>query len=186
MLRIIAGKFRGKKILSPKTKFVRPTSDRSKEMIFNTLHSIFKNEELHMEDTTVLDTFCGTGSLGIECLSRGAKKVFFVDNSKTSISLTKKNLDTLNIKNSYQILKIDLMKKLKKEKEINLFFMDPPYKKSILNSSLENLIKSGWLKRNAIGVVESEKSFKIKIIDKIHVIKEKIIGDSKFLFTQLY
>ena len=64
--------------------------------------------------------------------------------------------------------------------------MDPPYKKSILNSSLENLIKSGWLRRNAIGVVESEKSFKIKIIDKIHVIKEKIIGDSKFLFTQLY
>lgn len=185
MLRIIAGKFRGKKVLSPKTNFIRPTSNRSKEMIFNTLHSIFKSKELNMGDTTVLDTFCGTGSLGIECLSRGAKKVFFVDNSKISISLTKKNLDLLNIKSSYKILRIDLTKKLNKENEIDLFFMDPPYRKSILNSSLKNLIKSGWLKKKAIGVIESEKSVKINFIDRVNIIKEKIIGDSKFFFTQL-
>ena len=99
--------------------------------------------------------------------------------------MTKKNLDLLNIKSSYKILRIDLTKKLNKENEIDLFFMDPPYRKSILNSSLKNLIKSGWLKKKAIGVIESEKSVKINFIDRVNIIKEKIIGDSKFFFTQL-
>ena len=89
-MRIISGKFRGKKLLAPKSNEIRPTSDRAKEMMFNTIEVILKNKNKKFHDIVILDCFCGSGALGLESISRGCQKVFFLDNSKEAIRLTKK------------------------------------------------------------------------------------------------
>ena len=88
-MRIISGKFKGKKLFSPNNNLIRPTSDRAKEMIFNTLNSYFLNKNINFKNLIVLDCFCGSGAIGLEFLSRGSK-VIFVDNCLESINLTKK------------------------------------------------------------------------------------------------
>ena len=84
-MRIISGKFKGKKLFSPNNNKIRPTSDRAKEMIFNTLNSYFLDKKINFSDLIVLDCFCGSGAIGLEFLSRGSKEVIFVDNSSESI-----------------------------------------------------------------------------------------------------
>ena len=92
-MRIISGKYRGTKLFLPPDDLIRPTSDRAKEMIFSTLNSILSKKKLILDNMKVLDFFCGTGGLGIECISRGFKKVCFIDNSKIAIELTKKKFE---------------------------------------------------------------------------------------------
>ena len=86
-MRVVAGKYRGKNLASPKDDRVRPTTTRIKETLFNVLQG-------YSQDAVVLDLFAGSGALGIECISRGAKEVVFVDNNKDSIELVRKNLQT--------------------------------------------------------------------------------------------
>ena len=94
-MRIISGNFKGKKILLPKDKLTRPLKDLTKESIFNILkHSKLLNIEL--ESSNILDLFSGVGSFGLECLSRGAKNVTFLENYKDVLSVLKKNIDNLN------------------------------------------------------------------------------------------
>ena len=108
-MRIISGNLKGKKIFSPTNSFIRPTSDKAREMIFNILASIFEKDDVKFYDLKVLDCFCGTGALGIESISRGAKQANFIDNSEKSLKLTKKNIINLDIKN-FHIERIDLTK----------------------------------------------------------------------------
>ena len=89
-MRIISGKFKGRKLVSFHNKNIRPTSDRAKEMIFSTLHSILKKQQKSFDKLKILDCFCGSGSLGIECISRGCQDVHFIDNSYESIEITTK------------------------------------------------------------------------------------------------
>ena len=89
-MRIISGKFKGKKLFSPNNNKIRPTSGRAKEMIFNTLNSYFIDKNINFSDLVVLDCFCGSGAIGLEFLSRGSKEVIFVDNSLESINLPRR------------------------------------------------------------------------------------------------
>ena len=95
-MRIIGGNLRGKKILKPIDKLTRPLKDMVRESIFNIInHS--QDEFVELNNAKILDLFSGTGSFGIECLSRGAKKVTFFENYRNSIKILKKNLDSLNL-----------------------------------------------------------------------------------------
>ncbi|MBE3089066.1 MAG: 16S rRNA (guanine(966)-N(2))-methyltransferase RsmD, partial [Actinobacteria bacterium] len=123
-MRIIAGEFKGKKLKIPEDYDIRPTQDRVKESIFNVLGETIINRK-------VLDLFSGSGSLGIEALSRGCQFAYFVDNSFKSINLIKKNLELLkNLERSCKIIKSDAVDFLKKNKSIiwDFIFVDPPYK----------------------------------------------------------
>ena len=106
-MRIISGKYRGTKLFLPPDDLIRPTSDRAKEMIFSTLNSILSKKKLNFDNMKVLDFFCGTGGLGIECISRGFKKVCFIDNSKIAIDLTKKNLNLIRSQKFAEIYNSD-------------------------------------------------------------------------------
>ena len=106
-MRIISGKYRGTKLFLPPDDLIRPTSDRAKEMIFSTLNSMLSKKKLIFDDMKVLDLFCGTGGLGIECISRGFKKVCFIDNSKIAIELTKKNLNLIRAQKFAEIYNSD-------------------------------------------------------------------------------
>ena len=108
-MRIISGKFKGKKILQPKDKNTRPLKDLTKESIFNIIaHS--KKIDINLENSNVLDLFSGVGSFGIECISRGAKKVTFVENYHDVLPILKKNLDNLKSEINYEIIQMLLFR----------------------------------------------------------------------------
>ena len=134
-MRIISGSFKGKKILLPKDKLTRPLKDLTKESIFNILkHSKLLNVEL--ESSNILDLFSGVGSFGLECLSRGAKNVTFLESYTDVLSVLKKNIDNLNQQNQTKVIEKDIFSentlKLLNDK-FDIIFMDPPYKEKKLS-----------------------------------------------------
>lgn len=121
-MRIISGKFKGKKLLTPNDNLIRPTSDRAKETIFNILESFFVKKKIRFLDLTVLDCFCGSGAIGLEFLSRGSKEIIFVDNSLESINLAKQNYNALNVKLNVKFIKKSYEKLRLPYSKINFFF----------------------------------------------------------------
>ena len=182
-MRIISGNKKGKRIFSPSCNSIRPTSERGREMIFNILSSMFSQDGISFSELNVLDCFCGTGSLGLESYSRGAKKVIFVDKDQKSLNLTNKNILNLQV-SSFSIEKIDLTQKFKKIKNIDLFFFDPPYVRNILNVSFKNLIESDWLNNKSYGVIESSFKEYFSIPDGWKILQQKKIRDSVFYFLK--
>ena len=121
-MRIIAGLYKGKKLEGSKDLSIRPTTGRVKEYIFNVLQNF-------PQDKVILDIFSGSGSLGIEALSRGASFIIFVEKAVSSVNILRRNLNNLNIsRNRYKIVKRDAIDYVNEAKgKIDLCFMDPPY-----------------------------------------------------------
>lgn len=184
-MRIISGKFKGKKLISPKNTLIRPTLDRSKEMIFNTLNSILNDKQMLITKMNVLDLFCGTGALGIESISRGASSVTFIDKSKEAIDITKNNCINLNISQNVSFIKVDLFKIKKIKDNFNLFFIDAPYKENFINKSLELITSKGLANSGALGVIEFKKGTTLNLEKSIKVLKEKKVGISQFIFCEV-
>lgn len=184
-MRIISGKFKKSKIISPSKLNIRPTSNRAKEMIFSTLESILINENNSIDDSIVLDGFCGTGSLGIETISRGAKLVTFIDNSAKSLNITRENCEKLNILQQCYFYKHDLTKRIEMKKKFDIFFLDAPYIKKISNLVISNLVFCNLLNRGSIGIVETFKTEEIARNNNVDLIKIKINGSSKFSFIRI-
>lgn len=132
-MRIIAGKFKSRLIHSPKGVDIRPTSDRLKESLFGILGAF-------VIDKAVLDLFSGTGNLGIEALSRGARSCIFVDNNPRCIAAIKKNLEALGIRDEAKVVLKDAFKYVKEAEakgfKFDIIFLDPPYYKDIIRKSL--------------------------------------------------
>ena len=148
-MRIIAGKFKGRSLITMKDKSIRPTTDRVKESVFNLLQGI-------VEDAKVLDLFAGSGALGIEALSRGAASVVFADRSNDSIETINTNLKKVNGKIS--VIRKDFLSTIdyfsaRKEK-FDLIFLDPPYKQGLDKIALEKIDEAGILAEDGIIVVE--------------------------------
>lgn len=149
-MRIIGGKYRGRKLAEFSQIGVRPTSDMAREALFNIL-------QFRISGATVLDLFCGTGSLGIEALSRGAKKVTFNDGAKTSIDLLKKNLSMLDAVN-YDIFNSDANAFLDRTTEkYDIIYLDPPYDSDLLILTAQNCVKV--LNEGGIVILEDQKPF---------------------------
>jgi 16S rRNA (guanine966-N2)-methyltransferase len=123
-MRIISGKFKGHRLVAFQADHIRPTTDRVKETIFNKLFS-------DLEAATVWDLFAGTGNLGLESISRGARQVIFVENSKKSLQILRQNLNKLKIEDGFLIQPVDVFQFLKKQSELpDLVFVDPPFTRS--------------------------------------------------------
>ncbi len=183
-MRIISGKFKGKKLFTPNNKAIRPTSDRAKEMIFNTLNSYFANKKINFDNLTVLDCFCGSGAIGLEFLSRGTKRVIFVDNSLESINLTKKNYFSLNINKKVTFLNVDYKKITMNESKINFFYLDPPYKKIDIRDILISFSLKKIFAKNVLGVIENPLDTELKSIEGYKIWGEKKISKSLFYFIK--
>ena len=150
-MRIIGGKFKGLKLIPPSDLGIRPTSDRFKEALFSILDS--KKYNINIYNSKLIDIFSGTGALGIEALSRGAKKVYFLDQDTKSIQIIKTNISKLKINNqddiTIKIIKEEATKALKKVNEIfDIVLMDPPYNKNIIKEILENLKNHNLINTN--------------------------------------
>tara|TARA_B100001121_G_scaffold306525_1_gene326184 strand:+ start:1171 stop:1737 length:567 start_codon:yes stop_codon:yes gene_type:complete len=183
-MRIIGGKFKGKKILEPKDKETRPLKDLTKESIFNIINHSNKFS-INLEDSCVLDLFSGTGSFGLECLSRKAKHVTFVENYKNILPVLKKNLLNLKSIKNYKIIQKDILNKLDitifKEK-FDIIFLDPPYKMNDLEKLLNSILNIKLIKNDGILIIHRFKKKKDKFPNSFKIIEEKVYGISKIIF----
>ncbi len=148
-LRIIGGQWRGRKLLFTATEGLRPTPDRVRETLFNWLAS-------SMAGARCLDLFAGSGALGLEALSRGAKHCTFVDASATSIDNIRQHLDTLACQQT-QTFKMDALRWLQQAEDqvFDIVFLDPPFGQGLLGPSCEQLAGSGLLADGAQVYVEA-------------------------------
>lgn len=159
MLRIIAGKHRGRRIETKENATIRPTGSRTREAIFNILaHGEFRGlGRSPLVEGRVVDLFCGTGALGLEALSRGAAHVTFIDQSGDSISLARANAAALGeTSQSTQFLRSDSTSLPPTAKPCTLAFLDPPYNSGLALKSLKSLDSQGWLLPGAVTVVEMD------------------------------
>ncbi|MBO5027051.1 MAG: 16S rRNA (guanine(966)-N(2))-methyltransferase RsmD [Clostridia bacterium] len=155
-MRIIGGKYKSRVLAEFAGQDVRPTSDRAKESLFNIL-------SLKMYGARVLDLFCGSGALGLESLSRGAKEVVFNDFSKDSLAIVKKNLATLKIAaggDEAKISNADYLVCLESVRgQFDIIFLDPPYRFDYGEKALEKIAQKGLLSENSVAVYERDRPF---------------------------
>ena len=150
-LRIIGGRLRGKKLCSVPGLLTRPTADRVREAVFNILAS-------EVVGARVLDLFAGTGCLGLEALSRGARQAVFIDNHQQPVSVIKKNIVACRVESVSQVIRSDLRYNMNRISvgggDFDLVFMDPPYNQGLIEPTLVLLDTKKLLKRNSIVMVE--------------------------------
>ena len=186
-MRIIGGRFKGKKILQPKNKQTRPLKDLTKESIFNILNHSNKFK-ISVENSIILDLFSGVGSFGLECLSRGARHVTFVENYSGVLSILKNNLNNLNISEKYEIIEEDLISNFpikKIRQKFNIIFLDPPYKEKRLPNIIDDIFQKKILNKNGIIVIHRHKKENDKFSKNFKILDEKKYGISKILFGTL-
>ena len=184
-MRIISGNFKGKKLFVPLNKNTRPLKDLVKESIFNLInHS--KNINLEIENSLILDLFSGTGSFGVECLSRGARKVFFLENYPEALKILEKNVKSLKGISNYEIIQTDCFNFFKSDKKINssfdIIFIDPPYKEKKINEIIEKIKENNLLNEKGIVIIHRHKNDTIELTKKINIFEERFYGISKIYF----
>ena len=184
-MRIISGSRKGKKLILPNDKTTRPLKDMAKESIFNILtHANYIN--FHLKDSMVLDLFSGIGSFGLECISRGSKFVFFLENYSPVLEILKKNISNLKYENKSKVIGIDAFKinndTFKKCQKFQIIFCDPPYKEKKIELLIDNIIKMDVLEKNGIIIIHSKRGDLGTYPNKFKVIDKKNYGLSTFVF----
>ena len=183
-MRIISGNFKGKKIIEPKDINTRPLKDLTKESIFNIItHS--NKFSIKFNNAKILDLFSGTGSFGIECLSRGVDHVTFVENYKGILPILKKNLDSLKSIKNYQIIESDIFKNFNfrsLENKFDIIFLDPPYKDKNLGNLLNKIKDQKILNENGIIILHRHKNEPDSFPSSFKFIEQKVYGISKIIF----
>ena len=177
-MRIAAGQFKGKKLSASSDLSIRPVTNRLKEIIFSVLNNFFF-------DRTVLDLFSGSGSLGLEALSRGAIHVTFVEGQDSSISILKKNIGALKIDHSFiKIIKSDVLNFLNRNNQkYSLILADPPFKYSMLQQMVNQVFENNILEKNGLFVVHHETDNPLLTENVSYLmLKQKKIGRSLLSF----
>lgn len=171
-MRVIAGKYKGFNLLSPKSKDSRPTDNKVKEAVFDMLYP-FK------VDFVGLDLFSGTGQMGIEFLSRGAYEVYFNEKNLSTFRILKENLEKIKAANA-KVSKMDFKKALDTYKEdgikFDYIFLDPPYDTNYLEESLNLILANELLALNGIIITESDRDIDFSYELDLSLIKEKSYG----------
>lgn len=167
-MRIVAGRYRGRRLTPPSDDSVRPTTDRIKETVFNIL-------QWDVEGARVLDLFAGSGALGIECLSRGAAEVVFADKSPASVALIRQNLK--GIEGSYRVLTADFTGVLRSgEDKFDLIFIDPPYKSGLGELAVDAAFDLGRVAEGGTVVYEHSSELPFKCAREDIKVRTKVMG----------
>ena len=178
VMRIVAGEARGRKLSAPRSKLVRPTSDRVREAVFNTLGSL----GAELEGACVADLFAGTGALGLEAISRGAKQAIFMDNSPQALAALGDNITSLGWQEHSSVYPLDVMstqaQNILESQYFDLVFCDPPY---VFDSWAELLGKLNC----GLLVAESDTEIDIKISSKISSKTSTQISSKSAAFNDL-
>ena len=181
-MRIIAGRMRGTKLFTLDGLNTRPTLDRVKEPLFSIIN--FK-----LQDSVILDLFSGSGALGLEAISRGAKKAYLCDSSKDAINIIKKNVEKTKSEEYTELMLKDYEKSLEyfsmKDIKFDIVFLDPPYKTNFAEKSTEIIIKNSLLNEDGIIIIETDTEEKViqnlENID-VHIYDKRKYGRVTLLF----
>ena len=193
-MRIIAGKYKGISLYHPSDKKIRPLKDIVKESIFNFL--IHSNKiSFQLDQANVLDLYSGTGSFGLECLSRGALEVIFVEKEKEAVKILKKNIKKLKTEIKTKILSDDVQNVIKEydkvfpgslnNSKLDLIFCDPPFKEENIDNLIELIIEKNLLKKNGIIILHRHKNSNEKLTNYFQIIDKRIYGLSKIIFGKI-
>jgi 16S rRNA (guanine966-N2)-methyltransferase len=180
-MRIVGGRLKGRVLQGPGSNAIRPTSDRLRETLFNILAHAYDNP---VEGARTLDLFAGTGAMGIEALSRGARVALFVDESAGACALVRANAEALGLAGEARILRRDARKlgTVAAQETYKLVFLDPPYGKGLVAPTLKALRGGGWLDKDALVVIEESAS--VDLPDGFVLIETRCHGDTKVMFAR--
>jgi len=183
-MRIVAGRFRGKALLSPEDDAIRPTSDRAREALFNILASRIG---LSLDGLKVLDLFAGTGALGLEALSRGAQNVVFVDTSAEARGLIRDHIEAFGAGGVAKLLRRDAtaLGEAGTMGPFDLVFLDPPYGKGLAEQALTCLRDGKWLADGATTVVEESADVTVELPEGFTLDDRRVYGAAALHFVRL-
>ena len=174
-MRIIGGKYKSRKIKFQKNDEIRPTADNVREAVFNMLHNV--------NNLTVLDLFAGSGSYGLEALSRGANKIYFNDINRKAVSVITENISLFSENNKVVITNLDYKKALsnylKADLKFDLIFIDPPYYHGIYEEVIDLVLP--LLNANGKIIIEIDKSLNIDNLSKFQIAKDKTYGKKRII-----
>ena len=186
-MRVISGKLKGEKLFFLNSSTTRPLKDMVRESVFNViLHSNLIN--VSIENSTVLDLYSGTGSFGIECISRGAKKVTFVENNKQAIEILNKNLEKLSIKNKASLFtkKIEsFLNQIDRKNKFDIIFFDPPFAEDKFNSKLKIIKELKIFNKKNLVIIHREAKNIENFNGTLKILTLKKYGRSKITFGVL-
>ncbi len=186
-MRIIGGKLKGHTLHLPKNREVRPLRDLARESIFNVLaHS--NKISFNLNQSKILDLYAGTGSFGLECLSRNAGSVFFIEKEKEAINILEKNIDKLKIKNKTKIYFNEIFKLVEQDvlqSKFDLIFCDPPFKDKNTKKLIQLIFYKNLLQKDGIIIIHRNKKTKEKFTDKIEILRSEVYGSSKIFFASI-
>ena len=182
-MRIVAGKYRGRRIIAPKGDATRPTTDRTRESLFNILTS---RDDVHFDGARVLDLFAGSGALGLEAISRGAAFCLFVETDAAARGAIRDNIEALEL---YGVTKLHRRSAANMGAmpagvgpEYTLAFLDPPYRKDLIAPALDGLAKGGWLQPGALVVAEQAADEAEITAPGYELSATRIYGDTRLSF----
>ena len=172
-MRIISGTARGTKLFTLEGKNTRPTLDRVKESLFN----IIKND---ICDSVVLDLFSGSGAIGLEFASRGAKKVYLCDNSKDATEIIQKNIEKTHLKDKVCLYNIDFKQMLLrlKDQKVDIIYLDPPYKTKFIYEAIEKILAYNILNQEGIIIAETDEPE--RLLKEIEILEINIVDQRKY------
>ncbi len=181
-MRIISGKARGTKLVTIEEDTTRPTLDRVKESLFNIIQSKVNN-------SCVLDLFAGSGALGIEALSRGARKAYFCDTNKKAVNAITQNLEKTKLLEKAEIFNKDFLDCLNHIKDtLDIVFLDPPYKLDLTGKAVKTIIDRNLLSKDGIIIVETDEEKRdleeLESIPNISVIDKRKYGRASLIFIK--
>ena len=185
-MRIISGKMKGFSLYMPKNKNTRPLKDLARESIFNLLlHS--KKINFNIKNSNVLDLYAGTGSFGLECLSRDSKSVHFIEEKNEAIEILKKNIDKLDLSKFTKILYGDVFDLITKNYnfKFDLIFCDPPFKNNNIEELFKLIVSNKILNEKGIIIIHRHKNTNDNFNNLLKIVDEKVYGISKITFMKL-
>ena len=182
-MRVVGGRLKGRTLITPSSRAIRPTSERLRESIFDILEHRFPGR---IEGARVVDLFAGTGALAIEALSRGARFALFVDNGAEARALLRANVEALALGGVTRIWRADATKlgAAPAGGPFALAFLDPPYGQGLAGPALASLIEGGWLEPDALCVVEEAAKAAIAAPAGLAPVDERVYGDTKIAIFQ--
>lgn len=182
-MRIVAGQWRGRPLVAPPGRGTRPTSDRAREGLFSMLQSRLGS----FEDLRVADLFAGTGALGLEAMSRGARYCLFVDDAAEARALVRRNIETLGLTGETRLFRRDATRlgPCAPIEPFGLAFLDPPYGRGLAEKALASLVAGGWLAPGALAVVEETATAELAVPDAFEVVETREKGETRLTFLRL-
>src|SRR5437667_8802323 len=183
-MRVVGGRLKGRNLASPLSREIRPTADRLRESVFNILVHAYSNP---IQGARVLDLFAGTGALGIEAISRGAKFTLFVDNGAEARALLRNNVEALALGGVTKVFRRDAtnLGPAHPVEPFALAFLDPPYGKGLAELALVSLRDGGWLTPGALVVVEEAKAAAFAAPEGFEELERRAYDDTEFVFLRL-